>query len=59
MNFFVNRQFGAGASPAEGQWGQCPPDFRFCPPDLFLAPAAVFFGEKKVAGFGRKKRLNL
>ena len=39
----VNQYYYPGASPAGGQGGQCPPDFRFCPSDLFLAPPRYFF----------------
>ena len=41
-----------------GRGGNAPPIFVFAPPDLFLAPHGIFW-EEKVAGFGRKKRLNL
>ena len=41
----------SGASPAGGQGGNASPIY-------FLSPA-VFIGKEKVAGFGRKKRLNL
>ena len=42
-----------------GQGGQCPPIFVFdSPPPIYFLPSTVFFGEEKVAVFGRKKRLN-
>ena len=44
-----------GASPAGGQWGQCPPDFRFCPPDFFLAPHGIFLGGKSCCHWAEKK----
>ena len=46
----------SGASPAGGQGGAMPPDFRFCPPDFFFLPPTVYFWEEEVAVFGRKKR---
>ena len=51
--------YDSGASPAEGQGGQCPSDFRFCPPDFFLAPPTVFLWDEEFGVFGRKKRLKV
>ena len=51
----------SGASPAGGggRGGNAPPPiFVFAPPIYFLPPHGVF-GEEKLAGHGRKKRLNL
>ena len=43
--------YATGASPAGGQGRQCPP--------IYFLPLYGIFEEEKVAGFGRKKRLNL
>ena len=46
-----------GASPTGGRGGNVP-RFSFLPPRFISCAPTVFFGEEKVADFGRKKRLN-
>ena len=53
-----SQTIGGDTAKLLGDMAMPPHDFRFCPPIYFLPPT-VFFWEKKVAVFSRKKHLNL
>ena len=48
----------AGASPAGGQRGHCPPIFVFAPPIYFLPPTVFFWEEKFVISARKSLRIS-